>query len=333
MFVLAFPLEVNALDVSPDPYLKAYFSNDLSLSVVKLNGGLSGAMNYKVTADGRDYVLRVLDAGSSLKDRQREIKAAVYAGKLGIAPSVHYVSPEYTAFIMDFVSGPTLSADMLQNQETLALLVKTIHKLHDSRGDFPQGYTAFEVIRLKFKRVSPNTSPISWQWIEKALNKLDSLEEKFKSQTLVPCHNDLNSLNIILSKKGFSLIDWTEASINYAYIDLGYFNLTNRIPEKQYSEFLSLYLGYCPSNQELNLLKWGREVAILRLFSTIFFDLEKPITDEGQRVKRQTELEQMLEDPSLPALDYFIDLHRKGLLNTSDLALKLSLSALRSFLN
>jgi thiamine kinase-like enzyme len=268
---------------TPCDYLKAYFLN-ANLVIDQLNGGLSGASNYKVTSGNHEYVLRILAGNTSFNDRQREIKAAILGGKLGIAPAIYYVSPNEDAFIMDYIQGSTLSLNAIQNKETLTAILKVIRTLHSTKDEFPQGVTVFEVIRSKFKKFPQDKSPISTSTLNMALKKLEILEKRFKNASLVPSHNDLNALNIISSAQGIKLIDWTEAGMNYAYIDLGYFALTNRIKENQYSELLSLYLGHCPSENDIRLLKDGKEVALLRLFATIFFDLEKPISDEKAKI-------------------------------------------------
>jgi len=72
---------------------------------------------------------------------------------------------------------------------------------------------------------------------------------------------------------------------------------------------------------------------MLRLFTTIFLEHESPIKDDQQRIKRHAKIEKILEDPHFPSLDYFCDLHRKGLLNSQELVIFLSLCALRTFLN
>lgn len=300
--VLMLSLEAKDVDV----HLKAYFQ-DQPLSMVKLTGGLTGASNYKITANGREYVLRILDGKTSLKERKWEIDAASYAEKLGIAPAIYYVSPSYDAFIMEYIQGSSFS------KENLSDTVKAIRTLHTSNAPFPQGQTVFEVIRSRFKTFPEG--PIPSQTLNAALTKLEGLEQQFKGMLLVPSHNDLNALNIMTSPKGIKIIDWTAASMNYAYTDLGFFVLANLIPEDQYPELLLLYLGHCPSENEIKLLKIGKNVAILRVFSNIYFDL-KPSE---------------IPKPSHP-LDHYVELHSKGLLNTKDLALALSLSALHSFL-
>lgn len=95
---------------------------------------------------------------------------------------------------------------------------------------------------------------------------------------------------------------------------------------------LSIYLGHCPSENDIKLLKDGTKVALLRLFSTIFLDVEKPISDEKQRLICQAEIEQIIKESAFP-LDHYLDLHSQGLLKTKDLALSSSLSALHSFLH
>lgn len=323
----------SGLDSTSNKHLMAYFQTTQSLTITNLHGGLTSSINYKITNNGLEYVLRILNPTDSMEQNQHEIQAAVYAGELGVGPCIRYISPEYDAIIMDFVAGQTFSSNLVQHMETLPVLLRTIRQLHESTGDFPQGNTIFETIRQKLKKISQGPSPISSNRFNKVIKRLQVIEKKFKSQSLVPCHNDLNALNIIKNQNGYKLIDWTDSSMSYAYIDLGFFALTNNIHVNQHPEFLSLYLERSPSTKELDLLKLGVEVAALRLFTTTFSDHEPYIENEQQRLQRQAELEQMLEDPLLPTIDHFIDLQSKGLLNNNDVVISLCLCALHLFLN
>lgn len=310
-------------------YLNAYFLESQSLTIVELQGGLSDAKNYKVISDGREYVLRILNPKTSLEARQREIIAAVHAGERGVGPFIHYFSPKSDALIMDFISGHTLEPSSIKEKEKFSTLLQIIRQLHDSPEKLPQGNTNFDIIRGKIEKFSLSNSPVSLELINKALIKLQAIEKKFEDQPLVPCHNDLNALNIIEEEGGFKLIDWTDFSMGYAYNDLGHFVLANGIQEEQYQELLSFYLRRLPSNGEIALLKLAKEVASLRVFVMVFFDfLELPPISPEERAK----FEQILGDPNLPEMEYFSDLHRKGKLNNKEMVVHLGLSALRSFL-
>lgn len=332
-FVLFITFSFGGLHAIPSDYLAKHFKNSKEpLTVVELLGGLSGAKNYKVTVEEKDYVLRVLNPAESIEVRQREVMAAIYAGKRGIGPSILYVADNYNAMIMDFIKGQGLTASLLVDKEKLLAFLQTIQRLHESTGDFPRGWTIFEKIRIQLEELVQSEIPVPIEAVNEALVKLRYIEKIFEEEPLVPCHNDLNALNVIAEGMVFKFIDWTDSGMGYAYNDLGYFVLVNCIGEERHCEILELYLGRFPSEKELHLLKLMTKVNMLRIFASSFPAYEPAIVDIEQRIKRKAQLEEMLWDRDLFPLSYFFDLHMKRQLNGKEAVVALSLSALRSFL-
>ncbi len=321
------------LHAAPTDYLAEYFLDSRQpLNVVELFGGLSGAKNYKVTVEGKDYVLRILNPENTIEEKKLEITAATYAGNIGIGPFVYFVADHYLAMIMDFVKGDTLSPELFSNEDKLCVFLQTMKRLHEPTRDFPTGLTVFERIRTQVEKIKQNEIPFPKEAVDNALKKLSHIEEMFKEEMLVPCHNDLNSLNVIAEGAVFKFIDWTDAGMGYAYNDLGYFILVNNIEEKRHCEILNHYLGRLPSEQELLLLKLMKQVSMFRIYTSIFSAFEPSMPDWEMREKRQLELEEMLWEKDLPPVSYYFDLHMKGQLNGDEVIRGLKLSALRSFL-
>lgn len=333
-FILFIVFTFSGLYANPSDYLTKYFKNSKEpLLVVRLLGGLSGAENYKITVEGKDYVLRVLNPAESIEIKQREITAATYAGKRSIGPSILYVSDNCSAMIMDYVKGQTLNPSIIAEKENLQALLQTMKRLHESTGDFPRGWTVFERIGIQLEMLLQSKIPVPTEAVNDALKKLGYIKEIFKDELLVPCHNDLNSLNILVEGKTFKFIDWADSGMDYVFNDLGYFALVNAVKEERHCELLELYLERLPSEQELHLLKLMKKVNMLRIFASNFPAYEPSIADIEQRAKRKAELEEMLWERNLFPLSYFFDLHMKGQLNGREAVVALSLSALRSFLN
>jgi thiamine kinase-like enzyme len=333
-FVFSFA-QINAsINASSTDYFAEYFTGNKKVSsVAELQGGLSGAKNYKATSDGRNYVLRILNPKESLYARKHEIAAATFAGERGIGPKILYVAPLHEAMIMEFVEGQTLTPSLLEEKAKLCALLQTIKKLHSSTGDFPNSCTIFEKIRQQLKQLEQSRIPLPLEEVLAAQEKLRCIEEQFKLEPIVPCHNDLSALNIIADGDVFKFIDWTDSSMGHAYNDLGYFVLVNQIPDERYNEALCFYLERTPSDQEIERLKLMKKVNKLRIFASNFPAYEPPVEDESSREKRQLELEEKLQSQELQPLQYFFDLHAKGKLSGKEDVIALSLSALREFLN
>lgn len=332
--ILAIFFLIGDLYGSDADYLFEYFKNSKKPPpLVELSGGLSGAKNYRFASEGKEYVLRILNPEDAFKDRRNEIQAAAYAGELGIAPFVYYTNPGYDAMIMQFIKGQTLNSAVLENKEQLRSLIQTIKKLHDSTGNFPVGRTIFKRIKSELAQIQQGKLPAPAVSIKQALNKLASIEDAFKQEPLVPCHNDLNALNIIFDGTSFKLIDWTDAGMGYAYGDLGYLLLTNNIEKTHWQEVLEIYLGRPPSDAELRKLQLMIKVNLLRIFASTFLAHQIPIKDPQLRARTQIEIEKQLLDGDLPPPSHYFKLHARGQLKGNEVINRFSLSALRAFLN
>lgn len=331
LFIAILPLAT--LQAFYADYLVKYFKDLKGLTVIELQGGLSNSKNYKITTKEKDYVLRILNPKASIEERRHEIAAATYAGELEIGPHIFYVDPNYEAIIMDFVKGETLNPSLLKDKKVLIACLQHIQRLHKSTGNFPQGLTIFERIKLQLKNLKRSEIPAPIESIDNALVKLNNIEKMFYNHALVPCHNDLNALNVILDGTTVKFIDWTDSGMGYAYNDLGYFVLVNQIEEERYDEVLEHYLGFSPSIQEAYLLKLMKKINTLRIFASNFPAYEPSISDLDQRKIRSMQLENLLWDPNLLPINYFIDMHIKGKLCGQELVVTSALSALRSFLN
>ena len=318
---------------SPFDHLKSYFKDSIPSIILELQGGLSSAKNYKITIDHHDYVLRVLNPSISIEVRQQEANAAMYAGERGIGPHVFYIDSDYNALIMDFVSGKTLDFSVVNDQEKLYSLLQTIKQLHKSTGQFPKGLTVFERIELQVERLKQTEIPFPSKSIQDALSKLKYLKKIFDQEPLVPCHNDLNALNIIFNEDIFKVIDWSDAGMGHVFNDLGFFALVNCMGKEGDCKILNLYLGRVPSKKELDLLRYMKKVNALRIFSKNFPPYEAPIKNEKERAERMNELEKMVWSRNLFGLDHYLDLHIKGQLNSRELVISTALSALRAFLD
>jgi thiamine kinase-like enzyme len=310
-------------------YLKNYFGVAAeSLQVSEIKKGLSGAKKYQVTLGDKDYVLRVLDPGLPPHRKQDEIAASVYAGQHYIGPQIRYVSPDGNAIIMDFVHGQTLTPELLQDLSTLNAVVKKIKALHLSSGGFPKGETVFDKITKQLEKLKQSNIPYPTTKVEASLEKLKEIASEFQNEPLVPCHNDLNCLNVLKEENGFKFVDWTGAGYGYAFNDLGFFSLVNQIGEERHKDLLIAYLDREPTQRELHLLNTIKKVSLLRIFAANFPAYEPAIDNLEERESRRQELEKM----SLLPVEHFFDLETKGQLRGKEVVVPLSLSALQTFL-
>ena len=298
------------------------------LQATKLSDGLSGSRNYKITSknDG-DYVFRLLNLADSPEARRREIAAAKYAGENGVGPKIYFISDEDASILMEFVPGETLSSSRLRESGPFSAAIETLRNLHQSKGELPEGQGICKTIREQLNEAKRGEIPLPLDAVDQALKKLETLEEAFKDHPRVLCHADLHPLNMIMNHGHVQFIDWTCASLDSLFVDLGSFALLNQVQDPD--QMLTLYLGRSPSAEERKWLQMGQDLSKLRLFASLFPMTETPLRDPRER---QKELDQKLWDKDLLPLDHFIALQGQGNLHPDQLQ-NASLAALRAFLS
>lgn len=330
-FAFALPFYASA-QVAPGSYLEEHFKVPFEeLKTTELSGGLSGSSNYKVEFQGKKYVLRIFSQKESLETRKREVEASLYAARLGIAPKIHYVAPRFEAVLMDFVPGTTLKKIDVEADDQLSKLLQTIRVLHDSTGDYPKGATLFEKVEEELTALLNSDVPLPEVQVRQAIQYLKTIGSVFTGSSLVPCHNDLNALNILVSEGQFKLIDWTDAGMGVFYQDLGYFSLVNQI--KDLNKLLNLYLKREPTADEVEKLNLMRQASKLRLFTTLFAAVEPSLSNPEEKEKRKAEIVRLLQKKQELNLDPYFEMHRQGELNQQETIFSMALTALRSFLS
>ncbi|CRX38362.1 choline/ethanolamine kinase family protein [Estrella lausannensis] len=330
-FTLALPFYAST-QASPGSYLEEHFKVPFQeLKTSELSGGLSASSNYKVELQGKQYVLRIFPQEESPETRKREVEASLYAARLGIAPKIYYVAPRFEAVLMDFVAGTTLTKKEVEADDQLSKLLQTIRVLHDSTGDYPKGVTLFEKVEKELSALLNSDVPLPEVQVRQSIQYLEAIKSAFSGVDLVPCHNDLNALNILVSEGQFKLIDWTDAGLGTFYQDLGYFSLVNRI--KDLNKLLKLYLQREPTADEVEKLNLMRQASKLRLFATLFASVEPSLSNPEEREKRKAEIVGVLQKKEELNLDQYFEMHQKGELNQQVTIFSMALTALRSFLS
>src|ERR1700724_3992248 len=87
------------------------------VTISSLSGGLTNE-NYLVEAGGERYVMRVPGTSTDLSsiDRANEVYNARAAASTGIGPAVLEHIPQLDVMVLEFIPGPTMSAQALQSE-------------------------------------------------------------------------------------------------------------------------------------------------------------------------------------------------------------------------
>ena len=101
------------------------------VKVTSLSGGLTNE-NYLVETGGERYVMRIPGASTELLsiDRVNEVHNARAAASTGIGPAVLEHVPQADVMVLEFISGPTMSAKTLQTASMVRRMAESFKRLH-----------------------------------------------------------------------------------------------------------------------------------------------------------------------------------------------------------
>ena len=239
--------------------LREVFPETPITGIEKMNGGLSAASVYKLTAGGQAYVLK-LDKPMGLENPDAGVYAVVadteaadsfgcmeIAANAGIAPPAYRVDRKRSISITGFVENRPLRSPFAAQGQLMTELAKTIRSVH-ALPPFPKDGSLLETIETLIGETK--TSPLFtdrvfgnffgyWEDIRKYYPWNDS--------DRVSSHNDLNPSNLLYDGKKIWIVDWDAAFCNDRYVDLAVaanFFLTDASLENLY---LGAYFGESPA--------------------------------------------------------------------------------------
>src|ERR1700730_11742166 len=115
------------------------------VKVSSLSGGLTNE-NYLVEAGGERYVMRLPGASTQLLsiDRVNEVYNARAAASTGIGPAVLEHIPRLDVMVLEFIPGPTMSAQTLQSERMVRRMAESFKRMHAA----PRFLKDFDMFRL-----------------------------------------------------------------------------------------------------------------------------------------------------------------------------------------
>jgi len=272
-----------------------------NVTVSPLNGGMTLTQIFLLTINDKKYILRILSPRNDMASKINEIRAHTYAAQIGLAPPLTYVDEKLQFMIMPYIEGHNLSLKDLDNPKVLKKIGGSLAKLHRYKGEFnqnkPQIYrTQRHLLRAQEEKVA---LPSAYQGIYEKYHK-EGLELNKNPKSLVLCHGDLNPTNIIVSKDGnIYFIDWTSATLDNRYTDLGYFSLVNGLNDNQSRVFLNAYFGQDLTDKQWSMFKNSQRRTSF-LTATVWFHFSESNQDKRTPPKKRIKkLDMLLKDPQL----------------------------------
>src|SRR2546425_7890389 len=190
--------------------------------VTSLTGGLTNE-NYLVEAGGERYVMRIPGTSTELLsiDRVNEVHNARAAASTGIGPAVLEHLPQLDVMVLEFIPGPTMSAQTLQTERMVRRMAQSFKRLH-AASPFLKAFDMFRLIEAYLQIVEENEVAIPADYRQR-LPLLAEIEQAVRVGALpnVSCHNDLLCENFIDDGQSLRIVDYELSGNNDACFDLG----------------------------------------------------------------------------------------------------------------
>src|SRR5439155_1264762 len=116
------------------------------VKISPLSGGLTNE-NYLVEAGRERYVMRIPGTSTELLsiDRVNEVYNARAAASTGIGPAVLEHVPQLDVMVLEFIPGPTMSAETLQSERMVRRMAESFKRLH-AASPFLKAFDMFRLI-------------------------------------------------------------------------------------------------------------------------------------------------------------------------------------------
>ena len=251
------------------------------VKVTSLSGGLTNE-NYLVETGGERYVMRIPGASTELLsiDRVNEVHNARAAASTGIGPAVLEHVPQADVMVLEFISGPTMSAKTLQTASMVRRMAESFKRLH-AAPRFLKDFDMFRLIEDYLRIVDEHKVPIPTDY-RAWLPRLGEIERAVRVGLLpsVPCHNDLLCENFIDDGQWLRVVDYELSGNNDACFDLGNTAQEASLDDELRAVLCEAYFGRLDSRQlaRMNLFAlmsdvgWTLWGAIQARISTLEFD-------------------------------------------------------------
>ena len=186
-------------------------------------GGLRNRTYFATDADGRKYAVRCgFDEG-----RVRQASSAACAraaASLGVSPAVRYVEPN--VLITDFIDGPKVTREALEDPDLMAHVIERLKVLHRN----PQAVTesvnfswTFHTVRRYLDIVEKRGTREDWREdLPRLREVVERLERAIGPYHPTFTHNDTAYVNLIFGGDGqVYLLDWDGGGFGHPAGELG----------------------------------------------------------------------------------------------------------------
>ena len=262
------------------------------VKISSLSGGLTNE-NYLVEAGGERYVMRIPGTSTELLsiDRVNEVHNARATASTGIGPAVLEHVTELNVMVLEFIEGPTMSAQTLQSERMARRMAESFQRLH-AAPRFLKDFDMFRLIEYYLRIVEEHEVRIPADYRER-LPLLAEIERALQVGALpsVSCHNDLLCENFIDDGRWLRIVDYELSGNNDPCFDLGNTAQEASLDDGLRAVLCEAYFGRLDRQQlaRMNLFAlmsdvgWTLWGAIQAKISTLDFDFNDYYTTRWNR--------------------------------------------------
>ena len=263
-----------------------------NVKISPLSGGLTNE-NYLVEAGRERYVMRIPGTSTELLsiDRVNEVYNARAAASTGIGPAVLEHVPQLDVMVLEFIPGPTMSAETLQSERMVRRMAESFKRLH-AASPFLKAFDMFRLIEAYLQIVEEHQVRIPADYRQR-LPLLAEIERAVRVGALpnVSCHNDLLCENFIDDGQCLRIVDYELSGNNDACFDLGNTAQEASLDDELRAVLCEAYFGRLDRQQlaRMNLFAlmsdvgWTLWGAIQAKISTLDFDFTDYYTTRWNR--------------------------------------------------
>ncbi|XZF16527.1 phosphotransferase [Chitinophagaceae bacterium MMS25-I14] len=222
------------------------FNTTTVADITLLGGGFSDSAVYRITIDGKMYLLK-----SDTSSLQESTSCMEIAANAGVAPKVYYNNTTDGISISSFIQGKPLHAaftspDMLVQE--LARSVKAIHNLPA----FPKESDLLQTVEGLVNNFI-GSGMLTGPSFDEVFRYFGSIRKYYPwhDTDRVSSHNDLNPNNVLCENGKIWIVDWDAAFLNDRYVDLATAANFFITAEAQEQNYLNTYFGTPPDNYKM----------------------------------------------------------------------------------
>lgn len=211
---------------------------------VEFVGGMTNR-NFKISADGEQWVLRIPGYGTEGMIRRDNEKAnTLLSNKMGVSPETRYINPETGIKVTRYIDGAeALTGATLQRFDNLRQVADILSTLHKSTVRLSGEFNIACELKL-YEELMNRAGANMYEGYGEMRDKILALTDRLNvlGIRLRPCHNDLVPENFIKSSSSkIYLTDWEYSGMNDPHWDIAALFLECNFSEDAEEQFLNFY--------------------------------------------------------------------------------------------